>query len=316
MSQLTDDQRNAISIMERSCSAISLLGCIFTIATFSCSSAFHEKPINRLVFYASFGNMMSNVGTLISRTYLSQLDSFGCQFQAMMIQWFMAADVGWILSINVYLTFYRNFNAKALRRMEPTYLLACYGIPFIPAFIYLFVRHNGQRVYGDAILWCWVSDDFEVLRFATFYGPVWVVILITLSIYIRAGRTIFENRKQLREFSSDPDLISVNAEEVATIERTEITVTTEATDEGTHLGPMATRDPSWGDYSARVSADNHISIGADIPFPVHGTTIHEQTSIVQLTPPRSQNSTRRNPARRRSYEFKSAAWSYAKCALL
>jgi hypothetical protein len=191
MSRLTASQLNAISIIERSCSAISLLGCVFTIVTFSCSSAFHEKPINRLVFYASFGNMMSNVGTLISRAYLSQPDSFGCQFQAMLIQWFvpaalrltdinkttrfMAADAGWTLAmaINVYLTFYRKFNAKGLRRMEPTYLLACYGISFIPAFIYLFVRHNGQRVYGDAILWCWVSNDFEILRIATFYGPIW-----------------------------------------------------------------------------------------------------------------------------------------------
>lgn len=87
MSQLTESQLNAISIMERLCSAISLLGCIFTIATFTCFSAFRDKPVNRLVFYATFGNMASNVATLMSRSFLDNPDSFGCQFQAMLIQW-------------------------------------------------------------------------------------------------------------------------------------------------------------------------------------------------------------------------------------
>lgn len=79
------DQRNSISVIERSCSVLSLLGCIFIIVTFCSSRVFH-KPINRLVFYASFGNMMTNVGTLMSHAYLRDLDSFGCQFQSFLIQ--------------------------------------------------------------------------------------------------------------------------------------------------------------------------------------------------------------------------------------
>lgn len=88
---------------------------------------------------------------------------------------FMAADAGWIfaMAINVYLTLYRNFDTKRLRRLETTYLLACYGIPFIPAFTFLFIRRGDMRVYGDAVLWCWIDLEFEVLRLAAFYGPVW-----------------------------------------------------------------------------------------------------------------------------------------------
>lgn len=92
MAQLTDGQLNAISIMERTCSAISLLGCIFTIVTFVCLRAFREKPVNRLVFYASLGNMGSNIGTLMSRSFLDDIDSFGCQFQAMLVQWFVTPN--------------------------------------------------------------------------------------------------------------------------------------------------------------------------------------------------------------------------------
>jgi hypothetical protein len=82
---LTPNQLNAISVVERVGSVFSLLGCIFIIITFSVSKAFH-KPINRLVFYASFGNMMTNVGTLIAREYVESIDSVGCQFQGFLIQ--------------------------------------------------------------------------------------------------------------------------------------------------------------------------------------------------------------------------------------
>ena len=41
---------------------------------------------NRLVFLATFGNMLTNVATLMTRSYTGSLNSFGCQFQAFLIQ--------------------------------------------------------------------------------------------------------------------------------------------------------------------------------------------------------------------------------------
>lgn len=76
---------NAITIIERVGSVLSVIGCIFIIVTFLSSSAF-RKPINRLVFYASFGNMLVNVGTLIARAFVDKVNSPGCQFQAFLIQ--------------------------------------------------------------------------------------------------------------------------------------------------------------------------------------------------------------------------------------
>lgn len=85
---LTAGELEAISVIERVGSIFSLLGCLFVIITFSFSKAFH-KPINRLVFYASFGNMMTNVGTLMSRRYVTEIDTFGCQFQGFLIQMYV-----------------------------------------------------------------------------------------------------------------------------------------------------------------------------------------------------------------------------------
>lgn len=83
-------QLDVFSILERVCSGFSLVGSVLVITTFSVSKAFH-KPINRLVFYASFGNLMTNVATLMARSFTNNVDSAGCQFQAFLIQLYALA---------------------------------------------------------------------------------------------------------------------------------------------------------------------------------------------------------------------------------
>ncbi len=82
---LTLTQLNDISKVERACSVISLIGSLFIITTFCISNRF-RKAINRMVFYATFGNVITNVGTLISRAYIEDPTSIGCQAQAFLIQ--------------------------------------------------------------------------------------------------------------------------------------------------------------------------------------------------------------------------------------
>jgi hypothetical protein len=52
-------------------------------------------------------------------------------------------------------------------------------------------------------LWCWVSIDWDALRVATFYGPVWLVIFGTFAIYLSAGRVVLEWRRRLLKYSQD-----------------------------------------------------------------------------------------------------------------
>ncbi|KAG6008814.1 hypothetical protein E4U21_003843 [Claviceps maximensis] len=322
MNSMGDGRFTAISTIERACSVLSLLGCLFIIVTFCCSTSFH-KPINRLVFYASFGNLFTVVGTLMSRSYLSDVNSLGCQFQASLIQLFMPADAFWTLAmaINVYLTFYYKFDAVRLRKMEIPYLIGCYGLPAIPAVAFLFIKTSGGvRVYGNATLWCWISQDWDILRIAIFYGPVWVVIFVTFFIYLRAGRTIYEKRKQLRGFhSSDPDSLSFNGETVTTTRTTEVTVTTEVIAYDAFLlsqmnpihpmdGPRQDSSSPSGVYSVHITADTSASHHDkdDVMSSKRGGT-----SLSQQPPRRTANMTRR-----RNHELNNAAWSYTKCSIL
>jgi hypothetical protein len=83
----SDQQLSAIVTVERTCSALSLLGTTIVIGTFIGSRSF-RKPINRLVFYASWGNIMSNVATIISRTGILVGENTAlCAFQGFLIQW-------------------------------------------------------------------------------------------------------------------------------------------------------------------------------------------------------------------------------------
>ena len=85
---LTVEQLDAIAVVEKVSSGLSVGGAAFIISTFLCSSEF-RKPINRLVFYAAWGNLFANVATFISR-YGVKLGPHSslCQFQAFLIQWY------------------------------------------------------------------------------------------------------------------------------------------------------------------------------------------------------------------------------------
>ncbi|KAI0472153.1 family A G protein-coupled receptor-like protein [Xylariaceae sp. FL0804] len=251
-STLTESQLGAISTIERVGSAFSICGCLLIIVTFLTSSNFH-KPINRLVFYASFGNLMTNIAAIMAREFVSWQNSFGCQFQAFLIQMFLPADALWTLAMafNVYLTFYFKFDAERLRKMEIYYLIACYGVPFIPALVFVFVsKPSAGRMYGDATLWCWIADDWDIFRVATFYAPVWVVILLIFFIYIRAGGEIYRKHRQLRAFGGSSSSGTYDRETLTTtdepypIKTTEINVTSQSVDleeQGIDLSPLGRR---------------------------------------------------------------------------
>ncbi|KAI6093098.1 family A G protein-coupled receptor-like protein [Hypoxylon rubiginosum] len=316
---LTSGQLEAISIIERIGSVCSLLGCVFVILTFIFSKAF-RKPINRLVFYASFGNMMTNVGTLMSREYVTQLDSFACQFQGFLIQMFMPADAFWTLAMafNVYLTFYHKFDAARLRKMEIWYLLICYGIPFVPALTYVFVTTESEgRMYGNATLWCWVSSSWDIFRIATFYGPVWVVILVTMFIYLRTGGEIYRKRKQLRSFgasSSAHDPEALTMDDPYSVKTTEVTISSESAEEGgsgIDLAPL-------GRFATQKKTAYSVTISSDTKGPTKSQQADFSLPIQSNVPPTPSTARARGRVqkRRANYEANNAAWSYSKCAFL
>ncbi|KAF5676586.1 G-protein coupled receptor [Fusarium heterosporum] len=297
---VTTSAGSAISAIERACSVPSLIGSLFIIFTF-CSSKLFHKPISRMLFYASFGNMMSNVATLMSNSFTSRPDSAGCQTQAFLIETFMFADVFWALAMvsNVYLTFYCRFDGARLRKIEPIHIALCYGIPFIIAISFVFVRKDGARAYGNANLWCWLTVEWDAWQLAT-YGLIWLIIFIAFTIYVRVGFTIYKWRRRLNGFSNSNDLntsshAAPNQDPSGIAKTTSITITT------LDFGP-----PDFDQPSRPTTR----------PEPVHSADVYAGPAPPVANPSeqpniRSQHSdrTKRNPS-------DEAAVSYAKVAVL
>ncbi|CAE7206534.1 hypothetical protein P3342_011379 [Pyrenophora teres f. teres] len=195
----------AIVFATRTSSALSVLGSMFIITTFVCFPCF-RKPINRLVFLATIGNILTNTATLISIAVLpkgTSPSSSLCQAQGIVIQWFMVADSFWVfcMSTNVFLVFFYGYDAQQIRDLEKWYFTFSYGIPSLPAIMYVILDHTGHPVIGSATLWCWVAIDVEWMRIAFFYAPAWIVITATLTVYIITGYRIWKTRVELRSIS-------------------------------------------------------------------------------------------------------------------
>ena len=66
---------------------------------------------------------------------------------------FLPADALWNLaiSINVYLTLFRKYNATQLKALEWKYHAMCYGLPLIVALTYVFIETERRgKIYGPA----------------------------------------------------------------------------------------------------------------------------------------------------------------------
>ncbi|KAL8662029.1 MAG: hypothetical protein Q9202_005083 [Teloschistes flavicans] len=208
---LTHEQHRIMALTERIISGISILGILFIILTYMFSSAF-SKPINRLVFYASWGNLGLCIVAMISMEGPDAgPKSALCQFQGFMAQLFLGVDAYWAfcMAVNIYLVFFRGYNTKQLRGLDHKYFVACYGLSLIPAVAYLFIATEERgKVYGGAVLWCWIADDWAFLRIAVLYVFMWVAVLIAIVIYIMAGRYVWRKRDALdgflNPFNEDP----------------------------------------------------------------------------------------------------------------
>ncbi|RAH85157.1 Nnf1-domain-containing protein [Aspergillus japonicus CBS 114.51] len=308
---LSRSQLQAISVTERVCSAVSLLGTFVIVISFLSSSSF-RKPINRLVFYASWGNMMANVATLMSQSgvRLGTASSL-CQFQGFLIQWFMPADALWTFAMacNVWLTFFHKYDSEQLRRLEVKYLLACYGLPFVPAFVYFFIETKTRgKIYGAATLWCWVSTPWDFLRIGLFYGPVWLIMCLTIFIYVRTGSVIYQKRQQLnRAGNTESSSTAASLKDIQLSKVTEFSITREIV--------HTVQVPLEGDEDPISTKSLHTFY---CPYSVTiqaGSDLQDSEKIAEQSLGHDEVST---GIQRRAtvMETNSAAWAYSKYAVL
>ncbi|KAL8639589.1 MAG: hypothetical protein Q9226_008856 [Calogaya cf. arnoldii] len=234
---LTPEQHLVMVLTERLISGASIVGILFIILTYMFSSSF-SKPINRLVFYASWGNLGLCIVAMISVDGPDAGDNSPlCQFQGFMAQLFLGVDAYWAfcMAVNIYLVFFRSYNTKQLRSLDHKYFVACYGFALVPSIIYLFINTKDRgKIYGGAILSLFRQQTAHSARIA---------VLIAIVIYILAGRDVWRKREALKgflnPFNEDPFATNVTM-------TTSVTVTSES------------RKPSVSNLEVRVIDESHL----------------------------------------------------------
>ncbi|XXG93804.1 hypothetical protein Hte_000053 [Hypoxylon texense] len=201
---LTRGDIETIVIFERLGAALSVTGVLLIFIAYAAFKRLRTVP-NTFIVFASFANLGASIACLIGYSGVKAgSDSRLCQAQAFMFELFMQSDPWWsfAMAVNVYMVFFFSANPRSFLRYWWAYCLVCYGVPFVPSLWLLIVRGgDGQNVYGNATIWCWIDKDWSNLRIYTYYLPIWVCIILSTCIYIAVGYYVFKQRNQLRNLS-------------------------------------------------------------------------------------------------------------------
>jgi len=202
----------------------------------------------------------------------------------------------------------------------------------------IFVNNHNGRPYGNAVLWCWLRPEWDIFRIATFYGPIWVAIIATMSIYIFAGNDIYKKRKKMLNFKSTMSQTGGPgndffhpAAEFFSYKVTEVVHTTEIV-EAPAKGTLKNHQLQ---AAKEANTSYSVTISADKPPSVHRDSLDMDD---HSPPPSAPSNPEGNPnlststtittggtnianlqamnARRRHFDANNATWSYAKCAIL
>ncbi|KGO75108.1 hypothetical protein PITC_069780 [Penicillium italicum] len=107
------------------------------------------------------------------------------------------------MAMDTYLVVFYHFDTKSLRKLELKYIGVITSLSFIPAFVFLFIRDHRGPIYGDETTWCSISRNWMLLRIIFYYAPVWLIIVIVLTLYGLIGIEITKVRDEFKLTDDD-----------------------------------------------------------------------------------------------------------------
>eukprot|EP00245_Coleochaete_scutata_P003058 TRINITY_DN1436_c0_g2_i1.p1 TRINITY_DN1436_c0_g2~~TRINITY_DN1436_c0_g2_i1.p1 ORF type:complete len:317 (+),score=43.52 TRINITY_DN1436_c0_g2_i1:235-1185(+) len=180
---LSDSETHALTRINVAASVLSFCGSFFIVL---CYALFKElrKFSFKLVFFLSLSDMCWSVFNMVG----DPGEGFMCYLQGYTTQFFSVASFLWTTTIAF--TLYRTV-VKHKADVEGLHLpfhLYVWGTSFVMTVIPMLAND-----YGPAGAWCWVQNETlsgKLLRFVTFYLPLWAAIIFNGSIYFQVIRML------------------------------------------------------------------------------------------------------------------------------
>jgi hypothetical protein len=168
---------------------LSLVGSLFVILCYVRFPRIRKFSF-RLVVYLAISDAVYSIVLLLPSWQHPPVPPGGamCQAQGFGVSWSTASSVCWASCIAHYLSLStlgaQPVEIATLQRWEGVYMALAWLVPAIPAVLPLAPLLD---LYGYAGEFCWINNSELglVLRFATFYIPLWASIIFCLRVYVR-----------------------------------------------------------------------------------------------------------------------------------
>ncbi|KAG6555569.1 hypothetical protein Mapa_002804 [Marchantia paleacea] len=183
MEALTEEQTHFLTRINVTASAFSFGGSFFIVLCYLCFKELRKFSF-KLVFYLSLSDMLCSLFNLLG----DPREGFLCYVQGYSTQFFSVASFLWTTTIAF--TLYRTVvkHKADVEEFGPAFHAYVWGT----AFLMTIIPSIGDD-YGPAGAWCWVRTETtagKVLRFMTFYVPLWGAILFNGAVYFQVIRML------------------------------------------------------------------------------------------------------------------------------
>jgi len=164
--------------------SVSLVAGVFIIYSYVAYTGLRNFPY-KLIVYMSISDILSSI------SYLLGINSDLCQEQAIISQFFTLATFFWTACFGFNIFVVLVLNRSHVETYELSYHLICWGLAGS-----LLAINIALQSFGEVVVWCWITQEHEVLRLTTFYLPLIFVFIFNAVCYSMIKRAL---RGDLRE---------------------------------------------------------------------------------------------------------------------
>lgn len=216
----TNKQRKLLAVCPKITGGLSMIGSSLTIREIFKDPSKRSKPQFRILVGMSICDMFSSFGYFMS-TWAIPKDSdnsfargndLTCNVQGFLIQFGVAIPLyNCMLCIFHLLTIKHGWKEDQVRSVEKLFHFTPLGFAAATS---VTIAANGN--YGDAMLWCWITTNRKnvthLLRWTTFYGPLWAAILTATGTMIAVFHAVRRSENKSMRWSFPPPLEEISTE--------------------------------------------------------------------------------------------------------
>ncbi|KAL2914982.1 hypothetical protein HK105_205526 [Polyrhizophydium stewartii] len=185
---LAPEQLAVTSLLVAVSSVASAVGIGIVLLYFVARPRWFDNLMGRLVLALVVADILTTVAKAVGRRGpVAGADAFGCQAQAVLIQYSntVSAVISLVIAVTMLLIVFGSNLIFTLQRNERIVIALCFLLPVSNTVPLLLIKPDGvHNIIGDVDLWCWIAGQHAEYRIWLFYVPLWSIFIFDVVAYI------------------------------------------------------------------------------------------------------------------------------------